>query len=150
MLVQLELLILQKTIFLIAHHIWFKNLMQRWEQMPGQKAAMHRQAVFIEDARVDSRLKGVREFIELEGTQITLPDHSVDAVVSTWTLCTIPDPIIALKEIKRVLKPGGKFYFLEHVVLQQFYLRYRAHRNHQGPECHQHHFHQPPSGQKVL
>ena len=54
------------------------------------------------------------EFVELEGTRMVLPDHSVDAVVSTWTLCTIPDPMAALKEIRRVLKPGGKYYFLEH------------------------------------
>ncbi len=54
------------------------------------------------------------EFVELEDTRMALPDHSVDAVVSTWTLCTIPDPIFALQEIRRVLRPGGKFYFLEH------------------------------------
>ena len=54
------------------------------------------------------------EFVELDGTRMVLPDHSVDAVVSTWTLCTIPDPVFALQEIRRVLKPEGKFYFLEH------------------------------------
>ncbi len=54
------------------------------------------------------------EFVELENTRMALPDHSVDAVVSTWTLCTIPDPIFALQEIRRVLMSGGKFYFLEH------------------------------------
>lgn len=54
------------------------------------------------------------EFAELEGSRMALPDHSVDAVVSTWTLCTIPDPEAALKEIRRVLKPGGNYYFLEH------------------------------------
>lgn len=54
------------------------------------------------------------EFVELEGSRITLPDHSVDAVVSTWTVCTIPDPLAALKEILRVLRPEGKYYFLEH------------------------------------
>jgi SAM-dependent methyltransferase len=54
------------------------------------------------------------EFVELEDTRMALPDQSVDAVVSTWTLCTIPDPTFALQEIRRVLRPGGKFYFLEH------------------------------------
>lgn len=54
------------------------------------------------------------EFVELEGSRFGLPDHSVDAVVSTWTLCTIPDPTAALKEIRRVLKPEGKYCFLEH------------------------------------
>jgi len=54
------------------------------------------------------------EFVELEGNRFALPDNSVDAVVSTWTVCTIPDPIAALKEIRRVLKPEGNYYFLEH------------------------------------
>ncbi len=54
------------------------------------------------------------EFVDLQDGRFILPDRSVDAVVSTWTLCTIPDPIFALQEICRVLRPGGKFYFLEH------------------------------------
>lgn len=46
----------------------------------------------------------------------TLPFESgqFDCVVSTWTLCTIPEPVVALREVRRVLKPGGQFIFLEH------------------------------------
>ncbi|MDF0667774.1 MAG: class I SAM-dependent methyltransferase [Nitrospira sp.] len=50
------------------------------------------------------------------GTAEELPygDRLFDYVVSTWTLCTIPDPVLALQEVGRVLKPGGHFLFLEH------------------------------------
>ena len=45
---------------------------------------------------------------------IPLPDACVDAVVSTWTLCTIPDVEQALREMRRVLRPGSPFRFVEH------------------------------------
>ncbi|HEX9497393.1 MAG TPA: class I SAM-dependent methyltransferase [Mycobacterium sp.] len=44
-----------------------------------------------------------------------LPDGSVDAVVSTLVLCTVPDPATTLREVHRILRPGGRFIFLEHV-----------------------------------
>jgi ubiquinone/menaquinone biosynthesis C-methylase UbiE len=46
--------------------------------------------------------------------RIPLEDASVDAVVTTWTLCTIPDPLAALREMHRVLRPGGRYSFAEH------------------------------------
>lgn len=48
--------------------------------------------------------------------EIGLPDSSVDAVVSTLVLCSVFEPATALAEIHRVLKPGGRFYFIEHVA----------------------------------
>jgi ubiquinone/menaquinone biosynthesis C-methylase UbiE len=54
------------------------------------------------------------EFIGLPGERIPLPDASVDTVVSTFTLCTIPGVADALKGLRRVLKPDGKFIFFEH------------------------------------
>ena len=50
----------------------------------------------------------------LNGERVELPSDSVDAVLSTWTLCTIPDMGAALAELFRVLKPQGSFHFVEH------------------------------------
>ncbi len=54
------------------------------------------------------------EFLDLPGERIPLEDRSVDTVVSTFTLCTIPGVVEAIRGIGRVLKPGGKFIFFEH------------------------------------
>ncbi len=50
----------------------------------------------------------------LDGQRLDEPDGAYDCVLSTFTLCTIPDQHAALVEVRRVLKPGGSFHFLEH------------------------------------
>jgi ubiquinone/menaquinone biosynthesis C-methylase UbiE len=50
----------------------------------------------------------------LNSEKLPMADNSFDSVVSTWTLCSIAHVDQALKEIYRVLKPGGKFFFIEH------------------------------------
>lgn len=52
--------------------------------------------------------------VGLDGQQLAAEDASYDAVLCTFTLCTIPDPALALAEVGRVLVPGGRFHFLEH------------------------------------
>src|SRR4051794_21079675 len=54
------------------------------------------------------------EFVGLDGQRLPLEDASVDAALSTWTLCSIPDRVSAVREIRRVLRPGGRFHFVEH------------------------------------
>jgi ubiquinone/menaquinone biosynthesis C-methylase UbiE len=54
------------------------------------------------------------DYVGLDGQSLALDSDSVDHVLSTWTLCTIPDAAQAMGEIFRVLRTGGTFHFVEH------------------------------------
>jgi ubiquinone/menaquinone biosynthesis C-methylase UbiE len=54
------------------------------------------------------------ELIEGSAEAIPLENHSVDTVVTTWTLCSIPDVALAVREMRRVLRPTGRLVFVEH------------------------------------
>lgn len=54
------------------------------------------------------------DVVGLDGQQLPVADASVDAVLCTWSLCTIPDAVAAVREARRVLRPGGTFHFVEH------------------------------------
>ena len=54
------------------------------------------------------------EFVGTDGQQLPVDTDSVDHVLATWTLCTIPEPDRALAEIHRVLCTGGQFHFVDH------------------------------------
>jgi ubiquinone/menaquinone biosynthesis C-methylase UbiE len=78
--------------------------------------------VAIEPSRVCMRIAAPRmanasapvEYGGLTGEHLDLSSGEFDAVLSTWTLCTIPNLEAALAEMRRVLKPGGSFHFVEH------------------------------------
>jgi SAM-dependent methyltransferase len=53
------------------------------------------------------------------GERIDLPDASVDTVISSLVLCTVRDPAAVLREVRRILRPGGRFSFAEHVVAKR-------------------------------
>ncbi|HUF78723.1 MAG TPA: class I SAM-dependent methyltransferase [Thermoanaerobaculia bacterium] len=75
------------------------------EPNPG----MHRLA-----ARQVAAASQVVELVEDRAEELPFADASFDAVVSTFTLCSLADPTLALAELRRVLRPGGAFAFLEH------------------------------------
>jgi SAM-dependent methyltransferase len=54
------------------------------------------------------------EFLDLPGEQIPLENEAADNILITYTLCTIPDVMKALAEMRRVLKPNGRVIFCEH------------------------------------
>jgi ubiquinone/menaquinone biosynthesis C-methylase UbiE len=54
------------------------------------------------------------ELIDLPGEEIPLDDNSVDSVLVTYTLCTIPDAVAAVRGMRRVLKSGGHLFYCEH------------------------------------
>ena len=64
--------------------------------------------------RVAGRVDFPVEFLDLPGEDIPLDDQSVDTVLVTYTLCTIPQAALALQQIHRVLKPGAELLFCEH------------------------------------
>jgi ubiquinone/menaquinone biosynthesis C-methylase UbiE len=76
----------------------------------------------VEPSQVGRKLSAKRcaassvpvEFVGLDGEQLPLEDQCADAALSTFTLCTIPDAVQALRELRRVLRPGGTVHFAEH------------------------------------
>ncbi len=82
--------------------------------------------------RLRAKLPGSPRFpIEVRdapGERLPADDHSVDVVVSTLVLCTVRDPARSLSEIRRVLKPGGRFVFIEHVANEADTVRHALQR----------------------
>jgi ubiquinone/menaquinone biosynthesis C-methylase UbiE len=64
----------------------------------------------------------------LDGQSLPFADDSFDAALSTWTMCTIPDVEVALRELRRVLKPGARLHFVEHGLAPDEPVRRWQHR----------------------
>jgi ubiquinone/menaquinone biosynthesis C-methylase UbiE len=76
----------------------------------------------LQDATVPVQRSG------LDGQSLPFPDDRFDAALSTWTMCTIPDVDAALRELRRVLKPGGRLHFVEHGLAPDEGVRRWQHR----------------------
>ena len=59
------------------------------------------------------------EIKTITGEAIDLPDNSCDFVLCTLVLCTVENPVACINQIKRILKPSGKFVFIEHVKARE-------------------------------
>ena len=65
--------------------------------------------------RIEEDGASVAEVVQAPAEELPFPDSGFDCVTCTMVLCTVPDPAEALVEVARVLKPGGRFLFMEHV-----------------------------------
>lgn len=68
------------------------------------------------------------DFVGLDGQCVPLANESADAVLCTWTLCSIDDPVAAVNEIARILRPGGVLHFVEHGLAPDAAVRRRQRR----------------------
>ena len=84
---------------------------------PGVRVIAYEPNPYMHD-RLHASAKAHGLDVELRATSaetLDFEDDSVDAAVCTLVLCTVPDPVRTVSEVRRVLKPGGLFFFIEHV-----------------------------------
>jgi ubiquinone/menaquinone biosynthesis C-methylase UbiE len=76
------------------------------------------------------------EYVQLSAEKLPFPDESFDFVISTWTLCSIPQIETALAEVFRVLRKGGEFRYVEHGLAPEKHVRkWQAPDSHSKSYC---------------
>jgi ubiquinone/menaquinone biosynthesis C-methylase UbiE len=78
----------------------------------------YNQYMFPYLAREADRYGIKHKLVQGSAQEMPLPDNSVDYVIGTLVLCSVPNPVQVLREIERVLKPGGRYVFVEHVAAE--------------------------------
>ncbi len=71
-----------------------------------------------------TQLKTNVQLIKMDAQHLEFADHSFDTVVSTCVFCSVPDPLAGLREIHRVLKPGGRLLMIEHMLSDHAFLAF--------------------------
>lgn len=72
----------------------------------------------LEQARKKARTSGIDSHVDLQlgdAQALDFPDNSFDTGLATFVFCSVPDPVLGLREMKRVVRPGGKVLLLEHM-----------------------------------
>jgi ubiquinone/menaquinone biosynthesis C-methylase UbiE len=87
---------------------------------PGVRVVAYEPNPYMHDRlHVSARVHGLDvELRAVSAERLDFEDDSVDAVVCTLVLCTVPNPDQVISEVRRVLKPGGRFFFIEHVAAE--------------------------------
>ncbi len=68
-------------------------------------------------ARDKAQKRGVRvRLLQMDAQNLEFGDNTFDTVVATFVFCSVPDPVLGLKEVERVVKPGGSVLLLEHIL----------------------------------
>jgi SAM-dependent methyltransferase len=92
---------------------WYPDTVLQVDVVDPSELAWERSA----DRRMETSISIGR--IGRDAEHLSVADATYDAALTTFTLCTIPDPEAALREVRRVLKPGGTLHFLEHGLSEE-------------------------------